>query len=465
MMDQIKASVSRRVTEQELEDRREAFALKKPVMDIDSIGIEGLSTSQQEYVNRLLIRPGGDLPLENLKSEYFKLLADDKIKYVFPTLYYDAASDHTTLCLKITRSEQFEAEFGGNIASNASTTGFVGLRYHLFDKVGYTVSGNGYFGRFYSSAKIETRLDVASRFPFFISAEFTYNHKDYFKNSTYFFEDKQPTFLLQNESHGGIVVGIPASAKGRIQGGVYTGYTKDNYYQTNQFTREDTTDRSYFDFWAPQISFELNNLDKKQYASAGSRLLISLKYITGKEKTIAGSTSLRTGEEFIDYHHWIQFRLVYDNYFQNFKFLKLGFYGDILLSNQPVFSNYTETILRTPAFEPLPDMKSLFLANYRSTNYAALGLKALFPIYRRVGFRLEGYLYQPYEELTRDEVTGEAVMQKAFSYRSAVANGVLVYDSPIGPISLSAMYLDRDEQSWYFLFNIGYVIFNRSALE
>lgn len=463
-MDQIKQKVGSRVSGVEMEKKRREFNEQKPPAIIDKVNISGLKNRYQEsYVKGALRHRSSFFTLEKMKVDYFRLLADNKIRYIYPSMTYDSLNGFYSLDMKVERDDPLSVALGGNISSKAASAAFLGIQYRYLTSVGLDLIANGYFGQFYSSAFVGVRLDVQAKLPFYISTDYTYNHKDYFRTSTYFFEDKEPSFLIQNENSFAVRLGFPATNSGQIINRYAAGYTKDNYYQNNTFTRLDTADVTYFNFFTPDIEFQLNSLNNKQYANSGARLLLQLKYITGEEKTIPGSTS-ESVEEVIDPHQWFSFKLIYDNYFRQFGIVTLGFYGELQLSNQELFSNYTVTMLRTPAFSPVPEMKTLFMPKYRAPNYAALGLKAIFNVYKPVNLRLEGYLFQPYEELTENE-NGKAERRKVFSYRSVVASATVVYHSPIGPVSLAFNYYDRAEENFSVMFNIGYLLFNRSALE
>ena len=437
---------------------------KKPPVIIDTITVEGLKRSQAEYIERFFIKKSKYITLSTLKTEYFKLLADNKIKYIFPTLDYNNVTGFYRLNLKVQRAEHFMTEFGGNISSSSANAAYLGVEYRWFQHFGFTVAADGYFGRFYSSANLEGRLDFPSRFPLYLTTDYTYNHKDYFRNTTYFFEDKTPSFLIQNETHFGVNAGIPATNKGKVSIGFYDGFTKDEYYQTNQFSRSDTSDLTYFDFISPHFTFDINSLNYKQFANAGMRFLATVKWFNGRERTIPGSTSENTMEDIVSYHNWFQIKILYDDYFKTVGPLKLCFYGELLLSNQELFSNYTATILRTPAFEPIPEMKTLFLPKYRASTFGALGIKSILRIYKQVNLRLEGYLFQPYQELEKGP-DQEALRRKPFSDRSYVFSSSIVYHSIIGPVSLSFNYYDRAVNNTSFMFNIGYIIFNKSVFD
>jgi len=461
---ELNAKIQKKIHPVEVNEKRNIFINKKSSLIIDTIIINGLNSSQSKYVYKLIKSKSKYLTLDKLREEYFKLLADNKISYIYPTLNFDADNNFYQLHLKIKRAERFSIGFGGNVSSRAATAAFLGAEYRFLGRHAVSLIGNGYFGRFYSSGHFNTRVDFAGSIPLYLSGSYTYNHKDFFKNSTYFFEDQDPSFLIQNENFGALEIGLPATNNGKFVNSYNYGYTKDEYYEDNSFSSTDTADRTYFDFFSGDLCFELNSLNNKQFANRGARLLLSMKYITGDEKTIGGSTSEFPGMEIQNSHNWFQLKAEYDNYFKKIGFLTLGFYGELLISNQPDFSNYTSTILRTPAFEPLPDMQTLFLPNYRSKNYAACGLKTIFNIYKQFNLRLEGYVFQPYEELSEED-DGGATPKKELAYRSYVGSGIFVYHSPIGPISLAFNYYDRAENNFSVMFNIGYILFNKGALD
>jgi NTE family protein len=463
-MDQISRQVNRRISQPDLDKKRQEFKSRKPSIFIDLITIEGLKKSQEKYVRNSFRQKASFLTLSTTRAEYFKLLSDNKIKSIFPSLIYEPSRNTYTLNLKVTRAEHLQADFGGNLSSGASSTAFAAVRYNMLGRFGLTAAGNGYFGRFYSSAKLGVRFDFPTLIPFFLSSEWTFNHKDYFRNTTYFFEDAQPSFLVSNENQISLQSGVPASDIGVLNLGIAGGYTLDEYYQDNQFARTDTADVTRFDFFMPELSLELNTLNYKQYPNKGFRLLVEMKYVNGTEKTVMGSTSVEPGKETSRFHKWLQFKLQYDNYFQVAHRFRIGVFGEVMLSSEDYFSNYTATVLRAPSFDPIPEMKTLFLPKYRSMSYIALGMKPVLNLYRKLDLRLEGYLFQPYEEILEGD-DQQALSKELFSDRSFLFSAALVYYLPFAPVSLSFNYYDRDGQRYSVLFNIGFLLFNKSLFD
>ncbi len=452
--------VKRRVSAEIVSDRRRTFGAQKPHILVDSIQIEGLSRNQSEYVRRMFKHKDELIDIETVKMQYFKLIADDKISSIFPELIYNTSTGYYDLLLKVKKSENFIGSLGGNISSSAANSAFVSLEYRYLSRQAMSVKANVSFGRFYSSFAGSGRIDFPTRTPIFMELGYIYNDKNYFRNTTYFFDDETPNFLIHKESYGYFSMGIPATHRGKLALGLNYGATKDDYYQSNVFAREDTADITTFDEIVPKLTFELNSLNRKQYADAGARLLIEARYVYGHETHTPGSTSTDSIKTEKD-HSWVQLRLLYDNYFDHIGPLSLGFYGELLLSNQDFFTNYTSSILAAPAFEPILESKTLFLPKYRAYNYGAIGLKFVLKLYRKIDFRLEGYLFQPYQEILSDE-NMNAVYGKEFSYRSVIASSSVVWHSPLGPLSISLNYYDRSNDNLSVFFNFGYIIFNKS---
>ncbi len=463
-MDEIRDMIRVRRKQSTLRKIRDDFRERQPELIIDTVYALGVSKPKSVYIARQLMQGEHYVTLHELKKGYFRLIADNKFDFIYPELVYNQASGYYDLYLRVDRTEQFVAEFGGNLSSSAVNEAFVGLQFNSLGTAATTLYSNAYFGRFYSSFKLDGKFDFPSRLPYFIQFGYIYNHRDYFKNTTYFFEDKDPSFLVKNENLTYLQFGLPFGNTGKILTGANFGRVKDDYYQTNTFTRLDTADLTSFDLVSPFIKFELNSLNRKQYASAGARLLINLRYITGTEKNIPGST-MDNREEFSANHDYLSLNLIYDNYFDSFRRIKFGFYSEFYLSNQEFFNNYTSSILSARGFEPIPESKTLFLPNYRAFNYGALGLKTVIPVMRNLDFRMEAYLLQPYRQISQDFLTRKAVFGKEFENRSFIGSSSLVYFSPVGPLSLSVNYYDRTRDSFSVFLNFGYIIFNRSIFD
>ena len=83
---------------------------------------------------------------------------------------------------------------------------------------------------------------------------------------------------------------------------------------------------------------------------------------------------------------------------------------------------------------------------------------------KNIDFRLEGYVMFPYREIQMNSDL-KAVYGAEFKSTHFIASSALVYQSPLGPVSLSFSYYDHKETPFSLLLNLGYIIFNKRSLE
>ncbi len=460
----INQQIGRRLSPDSLNMKRSKFRNKEQDLLIDTLIIKGVNAKQSDYIREKLNPTGRELELKEIRKRYFVLMADDKIKFIFPELIYNPSRKGYEMHLNVLLAEKFTGDFGGNISSTALNQAFVGLNYKYMGRVAGTARFNGYYGRFYSSVMLNGRLNYPGKFPFFLDLTGTVARKDFFKNANYFYEDPSPSFLISDEKYIDLNMGHPIGKDGKLSVGISAVNRAFNYYQTNTFSRNDTADETLFEFLNPHISFEINSLNKKQYSNAGMRLSLEMKYFNGTEKNRAGSSNPKS-EEFVRYINYYLLRLIYDNYFARSGKTTFGFYAEISHSDQPLNWNYTASSLSAPSFDPVPEMPTLYLDRYKSFAYLAGGLKVIYSINKTVDFRIESYMFQPYKRLLNPGPNLQPTLSKAFTDPSFIASSSVVYHSPLGPVSLSANYYERDGNKLRVMLNIGYLIFNRSMFD
>ena len=93
-----------------------------------------------------------------------------------------------------------------------------------------------------------------------------------------------------------------------------------------------------------------------------------------------------------------------------------------------------------------------------------MGLNSVVRIRANLEVRLEGYIFQPFQEIIQSSDL-EAKYDDAFSSRSGIASLAGIYHSPVGPVSVSVNYYEQRENQFSVLFHFGYIIFNRRALD
>ncbi|MGB4974709.1 MAG: patatin, partial [Cyclobacteriaceae bacterium] len=141
-----------------------------------------------------------------------------------------------------------------------------------------------------------------------------------------------------------------------------------------------------------------------------------------------------------------------------------GYYLDGVLSNQPLFTNYQGSIINAPGFYPLQDSKTLLLQNFRAYNFVTAGWRNVFTVRNKLDFRLEAYVFKPFEAIIRGE-NQEGLLDDSFEKFFFAGTAGMVYHSTVGPISLSFNYYDDPENQLGVLLHVGFLLFNKTSME
>ncbi|MCB0764936.1 MAG: patatin-like phospholipase family protein, partial [Flavobacteriales bacterium] len=284
-MPEILAQIQRRTPKGEVQARRASFRRRSPLMVVGDISIHGLTRSQTRYIARSLERRDRTITLDRLKPMYFRLIADRNIALMYPKATYDKAADHFDLDIYVKTEKDLEVSFGGMFSSRPINTGMVGLRYNLFGSTSARLEANSYFGKFYTAGQAKLRADLSTAVPLYLEPVFTLHRWDHFRSFTTFFDEVRPSFVVIREAWGGLNAGMGLGNKGLLRFDAKMAETKDSYYQTVDFTGQDTADVTSFRHFTSGLLLERNSLNRKQHANAGGALSASVRFITGDEET------------------------------------------------------------------------------------------------------------------------------------------------------------------------------------
>lgn len=463
LMDSIKALIPYRIDKAELAAKRYAFRKTIPELTISEVHTVNEKGQDESYVRKSILKNNKNQKISErlFETRYFRTYATPELKYLFPTLELKKDSTYK-LHLEVKKSKAFKAEIGGIVSSRAINTGFVQLSYLNLGRTASSIKVNSYFGKFYGSGKAQVNINLPSYYPVSISAYMTLNRFDYFRSFATFFEDVKPSFLVQNETFAGAQLKLPIFNNSKNVIDYRHIELEDKYYQTENFTNKDTADVTRFT--ADAISFELeqNSLNRKQLATSGTLIQFKAKYVAGKEHSIAGSTSL----DKYDYrknHQWIQASGAIQTFVLSRKMVSIGLHANALITSQSLFKNYTATILSLSSYEPLPDMQTFFLPEYRASQFVGGGLNLIFSPRKNIDIRFDGYYFQPFKQLIQYD-DGTFGYSKPFKGEKFVAAASGIYHSPIGPLRLSVNYLPAQTKPFVFQFTFGYIIFNERAI-
>lgn len=447
----------------DLENKRIKF--KEETLSLTISEIETNSNKQKPilYAQHSMFntKVGKSINADQLEKRFFRLYSSPQIDFIYPTLTQKTDSTYS-LKLEIRKSKEFKFEAGGSYSSRPINTGFIGVSYRHVGKIGINIKGNSYFGKFYSSAKAEIEFDIPSTYPISVTPYFVLNRWDYFKNFATFFEAVKPSFLIQNEMYYGLktIHPIGNNSKSTIDFRLFN--LEDDYYQTNNFSSTDTTDKTYFN--GSNISWEINKntLNRKQFATEGNLLFLKIKYINGTEHSISGSTSINKYDTKL-FHHWLSINGEIKTFVFKSPIFHLGIHAKGVFNTQSLFNNYTASLLAMSSFSPLPDIETYFLAEYRSPQHLGGGLNLIFTLKKKIDLRFDTYYYQPFVYLIKkqNETFGYSNVLKGVSI---IASSSLIYNTFFGPIRATINYFPKQQFPINFQISYGYVIFNDRAI-
>lgn len=463
-MQEIKKRVARRIRPGDLQQKRNQFNLKKPQLIFQNIQVEGVEDAmQRKYIIQSLKHKTNVIGVNELKKEYFKLVADHQIRSLRPISRYNPETGYFDLHLIVKPNNPMQVKFGGNISTRPVNQGFLSGDYRLFKERSYTLSTNMYFGRFYSSIKAGARVDFPTTLPFYMAGYFTLNRWDYYSSTTEFvFEDVRPPYIIQNENNFRAEIGFPVNTWSKFTfGGSYSN-SNDAYYLTESIKASDTPDHTTFEALTATANIQSNSFNDKQYPTEGKSTCLSLNYISGNEKNSPGTTSNNASKESFSHRYFI-LKGSYDRYFKINRRYTIGLMGEGVYSNKNPFSNYVSTILSAPSFNPLPHSKTIYLNKFHANKYAASGIRGIYKLSDLLHFRAEVYGFAPYREIIETKNYIALYSDEKFPVINFMGSGAFVFQSALGPISLSVNYYEKSQVKFFAMLNVGYILFNRKG--
>jgi NTE family protein len=390
---------------------------------------------------------------------------------------YDWEDSLFNVSVHASRNARFKASIGGYFSTSSINEVSIGFGYNLFGKTIAQARAGATFGHLYNSVNVSWKHFLTVHPVTFYEVNSVINRYDYYTGTQDLFNfDTRPPYLRDEEIYVHIAAGSPLFLHKNFiyKTNLTVGTLNETYFQRANYALIDTADHFRFMYLFPKISLERNTLNYKQYPTAGHRQQFSAGYVYGREWHMPGNLSDRNSA-FEKAHQWFAARIYYESYYPMGDHFTLGFMTDVLFSNRSVFGDNFSTLLSMPAFQPTPHSTSLVLEDYRADIYAGLGLMPIIRFTDKVALHLGGYLFQPYERIKPAEENADAGAEKElkytspFSRRSFTGIGALVWQTPVGPVSLSANWYsanwyEKRPSKWYVQIGLGYLLFNKKGL-
>lgn len=459
----LQRAIPRSVDSLTLARRREAFRSKAPAWVIGRIEIEGVSASEQIFVEKLLgIQPGDTLSHRQLRKGIRRLRAEGDYMNFFPELYWVQDSGFFELRVRLKPASHIKLRLGGAFFTPTDHQLQLGAEYSGNKIVGYRAALSLMQGSFMNHVKVKGRLFIPSKTPFIIELQNRLIQWELQNTILSFFNTDNRANIGFNSLELRPSIGVPLFRNGKLSIGHSFMRLRNQYFRENQPPGEDP-DATRWEGQSTFLSYFKNTFNEKMYPEEGSELYFNLRFNQGEETYTSGN------DELPDYrrnHTWLQAYFFYHQRLRLSPSWTVGYSFDAAFSNLAPFHNRRATLLSAPKFLPLQDSPMLFVEGLYSKAYAAPGLN----IQRKIAedFYLKADLYWMQSFLESSQETDlNGIPQVTESYSLQLENGMAVasvggfYRTAIGPIGVFGNYYQQPASPLRLFVHIGYLLFDR----
>lgn len=467
-MDEILSRVSRRRSVSETDSMRIAFRQKCLDLKFDSVEVTGpVTEAQRRYISSTVSDKKDTFSFNQAKRGYYRVLSTNAIQSFYPTASLNSDSLFT-LRLQTRPKNVLSVSVGGNISSSSLMQGYVGLSHTHFSRHPWNAAVNIDIGQFFTGAGLYFRQHVGVRPLFLYEVMLNVQNFDYFSSSQGLAISKSlASNIRENEYYVTVNMGTPISYNSSIlaEFGITGGTNQYVYFPADNYTQYDIEDRTRLSYLTARLKMAQTTLDYNMYPTSGRRRLLEFRYIFSHESHSPGTMFADDAGVVNPLKHTLLARLNLEDYYDLGRWFSLGYNFDLTVSTQLDLADYTSTMIAMPAYQPTVHSKTLMLGAYRAPVYAGLMITPIIKFTKTFFLQLSGGYFQPYRAL-EETASGGYQYTDPFPRGSFIGNVALVWQSPIGPVSLSCAYYEGAERAkFYPSFNIGFLIFREHGLK
>ncbi len=460
MMDSIRGRVVRRVDPSALHHRRLAFKASLPELMFNNVRVSGLSADQSNYLRRMLGMGSSSetepFDYDEFKSEYFKILSEGEVQGDYPLMSYDDTTGYFTVDLPLTIRPSFRIRVGGNISSAALNQAYIGLEYKTIARSTHSFRMDGNFSGHYTSLRTGWRSDFMLKGPVYIDLFFNYNQYNYKKGPNWTVFDKYG-YHGYRDSYFSTSFGLPLGRSSVLQFRVNTGVDHFDYYERDLIWEDyGSSDRTRFRFYGAQIEATHRTLNYNLFATRGIWQSVSVIGVKGEERFTPGENFEGEIPSLAAPRSWVGGKYTREEYFPIRRWFSAGYLVEAVFVSNPEFYNDHATNFILPGFTPTPYSQSLYMDKFRSYSYLGLGVMPTIEFSDNFYLKSGIYLYAPGDYF----FYGRKPQQKM----RHIFSTSLVYQTPIGPASLTLTNFEETSRRWYIAFNLGVTLFNKRGL-
>ena len=466
-MDLIKSRVSKRVSGQEINKKRIDFRMKCPELIFDSVIVEGnINQGDKTFIENTLLRDERDtINFEELKNGYYQLVASEYVSGMYPTVKFNSDSLFT-LNLKVKKKNLLTLNVGGNIATSSLTQVYLGLSYKHLSRYPYRTSLDVDLGHFRQGVGLYFRQDIYDNPLVFYDLEYRYQKLNYSASEpSFIFNRFMSERMIEEDMYGKVNLGFPLSLNNNLlmKFGIIVGASNYKYFDSDYYSKYDVLDHTSYTYISPRLRVEKNTLNYLNYPTTGRKYYADAGYVLGIEDYNPGSLRPEAEPRYSDEKSLWHFRVYSENYFDVKDWFRFGYSVNLTASAQVDMANYYSAMMVNSAYHPTIHSTTIILDKYRAATFAGAAVNPIFMISPSIYIHTTLSYFQPYKRMLRTE-DGGYTLSKILPFGSFSGNVAAVWQSPLGPISLSCAYYDNEGTKFFPLLNIGVLLENKKGL-
>ena len=457
LIDSIKMNIKRRVSLDEITEKRNKYKDSLPELIFRKIYINGVNDVQQKYINNQIRKENQTyFTIDDFKKTYFHLLSNPKIQEIYPHAVWDSIDNIFDLHLDVQIRNEITIAFGGNVSSMSANQLYLGIGYRSLTEFFSEINLDTQVGNTFNGIALSGKIEVpSSTLPLDISGIVAHNYRKYYESEKLFIDTDISTFIHQRETYGKLGLGFPFKNKARMD--IFLGYgsLEDKYYQNSKgpyYT--DNFDKSVHNLFVTGLLYRKNTQDAKQYPIQGHKHQVNAQYISGNENFYPSPSKSKVSQ----YQSWIQLDASLYNIHSISSKFNFGYMVEGVVSSKNLLSNYTVSVLQAPAYTPTLFSNIAFNEAFRANQYVAGGIIPIWKINSTIHLRGDLHGFLPVYPIRRGD-NDNAYYSKLFTHPAYLGEITLVAQLPFMSISLFMNHYSYPKDNWNFGLNIGYLIF------
>lgn len=449
MMDSIKVRVITRIPAEVRTLRRNVFKSATPYVRFDSVSVAGGKPQQDAYIKYLFTKNRRDtFGLEDARLSYYQAISSGNLRNLVPHAIYNDSTGLFALDMKATLKTNFRVGLGTYITSSTSSMIYLSAGYSTLSFHSVEANVNGWIGQSYMAGVLNGRMHLPTHIPSAFEGMFVVSKQKFHQSDDLFYEDKLPTFVIDNECFGRLSYGWAMGRSGKGSLGVSGGTIRNSFYPNDIIEYSNVgRDRTRYNLGQVRLAFDRNTLNNQIFPTAGARYAVTINGQAGKFYFDPAEPAESAIDENV---LWGQLHGSAHNYFELGKHFSLGTNVEAVVSTRSLIRDYDAAIVNATPYKPTPSSYNSFAPSFRANTWVAAAAKPIWRFSDALQLRGDFHVFLPYRRILNDR--GQSRYGRVFADPRFFGEVAAVYNFPFqAALSVYGNYSDTPGDRW----NVG----------